>query len=291
MGKTIHQLLAEATQRLREKGIASPRLDAEVILSHQLGIERIDLIIKANTLLNSVEEERYKKKIEERVQGRPTQYITGHQEFMGLDFKVNSKVLIPRPDTEILVEEAMKEAKAMKNPLTILEIGTGSGAIALSLAHFIKGSYIHTVDISPEASHLAQENAKSLHLDQKVSFYIGDLFELIPKDFIDKVDLLVSNPPYIPKEEIKKLQREVKEYEPLLALDGGEDGLDFYRRIIKEGKEFLSLQGKMILEVGHDQGARVARLMEEEDFFDKIELKKDLAGINRVVLGERRKVH
>lgn len=286
MGMTIEQLLAKATRLLKEHGVATARLDAEVILAHLLNCQRIDFIIKPREIIEESIEKQYQQKIKERSQGKPVQYIIGQQEFMGLNFQVTPAVLIPRPDTEILVERAIEEAENMHRPLNIVDIGTGSGAITLSLAHFIQGCHVHSVDISKEASEIAQENARNLCVEEKVTFYIGDIFSPLGPELQKSVDLLISNPPYIPREEINHLQREVRLFEPHLALDGGEDGLDFYRRLIQEGKKFLSSQGKMIFEVGHDQAEDVVQIMKEEDYFKRIEIKKDLAGIKRVVLGE-----
>ena len=284
MALTIEELLAQATRILKENKITTARLDAEVILADLLGWRRIDFIIKSKNSIEKSIEKQYLQRIKDRSLGKPVQYIIGQQEFMGLNFKVTPAVLIPRPDTEILVETAIEEAQNMHRPLSIVDIGTGSGAITLSLAHFIKGCHVHSVDVSLEASEIAQENARNLFLEEKVTFYLGDIFTPLGPDLQNNVDLLISNPPYIPREEINHLQREVRLFEPHLALDGGEDGLDFYRRLIQGGKKFLSPQGKMIFEVGHNQAEDVVQMMKEEGIFRRIEIKKDLAGIKRVVL-------
>jgi release factor glutamine methyltransferase len=281
---SIHKAIIEATQILKQANIQTPRLDAEVILAHQLNWKRLDLITRSNETLDREQQDTFYKKINQRAQGVPVQYITGLQEFMGLDFNVSPDVLIPRPDTEILIEAAIEEANSMKSPLTIVDIGTGSGAIALSLAHFIKGSKVHTIDISPRALEVAKGNAVKLSLQDNVSFFLGDVFSPLGEEFYGKVDLLVSNPPYIPKDDILKLQREVG-YEPELALDGGLDGLDFYRRIIKEGQKFLSSQGRILFEVGHDQAQMVENILREYGFKYVI-IKKDLSGIERVVIAK-----
>lgn len=280
---SIHEALIDATQKLKQVNIETPRLDAEVILAHQLNWKRLDLITRSNEILDREQQNTYSNKIEQRVLGVPVQYITGKQEFMGLDFNVSPDVLIPRPDTEVLIEAAIEEANAMKLPLNIVDIGTGSGAVALSLAHFIKDSQVHTIDISPRALEVAKGNAVKLSLQEQVSFYLGDVFSPLGEEFIGKVDLLVSNPPYIPKDDIPKLQREVG-YEPALALDGGLDGLDFYRRLIKEGQKFLSSQGRILFEVGHDQAQIVADMLRNCEIFKYVIIKKDLAGIERVVI-------
>ena len=281
--KTIHQILLDAVNILKQNNVQTPRLDAEVILAHLLGWDRIDLITRSREVLDQDLEQEYYHFIQERAAGKPVQYITGQQEFMGLNFKVTPDVLIPRPDTEILVETAIKEAGTMEPPLTILDVGTGSGAISISLAHYIKGAHIHSIDISPKALGVAMENARLHSLEHRVTFYQGDLFDPIDDLLRSRVDLLVSNPPYIPTHKIPNLQREVRYYEPTLALDGGEDGLDYYRRIIQEGEKFLSPRGCLILEIGHDQGARVAELLKCKKRLRDVIIVDDLAGIGRVV--------
>jgi len=281
--KTIHQILLDAVNILKQNNVQTPRLDAEVILAHLLGWDRIDLITRSREVLDQDLEQEYYHFIQERAAGKPVQYITGQQEFMGLNFKVTPDVLIPRPDTEILVETAIKEAGTMEPPLTIVDVGTGSGAISISLAHYIKGAHIHSIDISPKALGVAMENARLHSLEHRVTFYQGDLFDPIDDLLRSRVDLLVSNPPYIPTHKIPNLQREVRYYEPTLALDGGEDGLDYYRRIIQEGEKFLSPRGCLILEIGHDQGARVAELLKCKKRLRDVIIVDDLAGIGRVV--------
>lgn len=287
MKTTIKQLLINGTKKLKESSIDTPRLDAEVILSYQLGWQRIDLIMKSDDRIDEKQQKIYYDKIEKRIQGKPVQYITGQQEFMGLTFRVTPDVLIPRPDTEILVEAAIEESNFMKKPLNILEIGTGSGAIALSLAYYIMESLVHTVDISADAIKIAKENARNLSLTKRIHFYLGDLFDPLGEKLYGKVDLLVSNPPYIPHNEIACLQKEVRNYEPILALDGGKDGLDFYRRLIQEGQRFLSPQGRMIFEVGYNQAQEVCRMLEEKGIFGEIVMKKDLAGIDRTIIARK----
>ncbi|HHT50338.1 MAG TPA: peptide chain release factor N(5)-glutamine methyltransferase, partial [Eubacteriaceae bacterium] len=280
---TIHQVLTDAVSILKENNINTPRLDGEVILAHLLDCKRIDLILKHDEVLDKEQEREYIKRINLRAQGMPVQYITGNQEFMGLDFHVTPDVLIPRPDTEILVEEAIQEASLMDKPLIIVEIGTGSGAIALSLAHYIKDAQVHTIDISPKAIAIAKKNAKKLSLEEKVIFHQGDLLSPIKGILDGKVDILVSNPPYIPSKDILSLQREVQFHEPSLALDGGIEGLDFYKRIIDEVLDFLSHQARLIFEIGHDQGDRVSGMIREMGIFSDIRIIKDLASLDRVV--------
>ena len=279
-------MLTDAVSILKENNINTPRLDGEVILAHLLDCKRIDLILKHDEVLDKEQEREYIKRINLRAQGMPVQYITGNQEFMGLDFHVTPDVLIPRPDTEILVEEAIQEASLMDKPLIIVEIGTGSGAIALSLAHYIKDAQVHTIDISPKAIEIARKNAKNLSLEEKVIFHQGDLLSPIKGILDGKVDILVSNPPYIPSKDILSLQREVQFHEPSLALDGGIEGLDFYKRIIDEVLDFLSHQARLIFEIGHDQGDRVSGMIREMGIFSDIRIIKDLASLDRVVLAK-----
>lgn len=293
MGMTVGETLKNAADQLSEKKTRTPLLDAEVLLCAVLKLDRLYLYIQRNRQLTEKEQEVFESMLTKRLEGMPVQYILGHQEFMGLDFYVEEGVLIPRPDTEILVETVLdwvKEKGLSKTdvpPWTIVDLGTGSGAITVSLAKYIPNSTLYSVDISQRALAVGEKNAVHNGVREQIAFLEGDLFQpLEEKALQGKIDILVSNPPYIPRRDIQGLQVEVAGYEPALALDGGEDGLDFYRRIAAEGPRFLRQGGFMALEVGHDQAEAVMTLMKERGSYGHIQKHKDLAGIERVVTAE-----
>lgn len=224
--------------------------------------------------------------MEKRLSGYPLQYILGEWEFMGLNFYLEEGVLVPRPDTEILVEYIIEYIKRQYNniELNILDLGVGSGAISLSIANYCKNAVVYGVDISDIAIKVANINKDRLNL-LNVNFFKGDLFEpLEKKDLKGKLQIIASNPPYISKDGIEKLHTTVKDFEPRLALDGGVDGLDFYRKITPISKEFLVDNGLLIYEIGFDQGEEVKTIMNLEGF-KEISILKDLQGLDRVVLG------
>ena len=277
---TIGRILKWTEQYFGSKGVESPRLDAEVLLSHVLEKERIYLYVHFDQPLEAKELAAYKALIKQRVEHVPVAYLLGQKEFMGLNFKVTPATLIPRPDTEILVQAAVERLRGREN-CSFADIGTGSGAICLSVLSFVQGSHAVTVDISQEARAVAEENAARLGLADRIEFFTGDLLEPI-KD--RKFTAILSNPPYIPEKDIEGLQAEVRCKEPYGALSGGEDGLDFYRRLCSEAPDLLEDEGFMAFEVGIGQAAVVAKLAEENPLIKRTEILKDLAGIERVVI-------
>ncbi|SEH23323.1 peptide chain release factor N(5)-glutamine methyltransferase [Selenomonas sp. KH1T6] len=277
---TIGRILKWTEQYFGTKGVESPRLDAEVLLSHVLKKERIFLYVHFDQPLEAEELAAYKALIKQRVEHVPVAYLLGQKEFMGLDFKVTPATLIPRPDTEILVQAAVERLRGREN-CSFADIGTGSGAICLSVLSFVPGSHAVTVDISSEARAVAEENAASLGLADRIEFFTGDLLEPV-KD--RKFTAILSNPPYIPEKDIEGLQAEVRCKEPYGALSGGEDGLNFYRRLCAEAPNLLEEDGFMAFEVGIGQAAVVAKLAEENPLIKRTEILKDLAGIERVVI-------
>jgi release factor glutamine methyltransferase len=288
----IQDALREAVKRLESIKIMTPLLDAEVLLCHVLDMDRLFLYVYRDREMTETQLQTYEIMIGKRLQGVPVQYIVNKQEFMGLDFYVEEGVLIPRPDTEILVESVLEWAKEKdyQQNLVIADLGTGSGAITVSLAYYLKESFVHSVDISPKALSIAGRNARSHSVEERIGFLHGDLFTpLREMGLEDCLDILVSNPPYIPKKEVDNLQIEVAKYEPKLALDGGEDGLDFYRRIIDEGYVFLKNGGLVALEVGHDQGESIKKMMEHKNNYADIRKIKDLSDIERVVIATVKK--
>lgn len=278
---SVHEAIIWGTGVLKEIGIQTSRLDAELLLSHVLKCERAHLIAINKEKLTHDDLVIYRRLIEVRRRGIPVAYITGFKEFMGIDFIVNQSVLIPRPETEILVEALIQRLKGVKNP-KILDIGTGSGCIGISLAYFITDSSVHATDISSDALAVAKTNARRLGVKDRVFFYQGDVYDALPDEYEGYFDVIVSNPPYIPSADIKNLSNEVKS-EPALALDGGKDGLRFYRKIIAGAFEYLKKGGLLAFEVGYDQAQKVKSMMTSYS----VDIIKDLAGIERVVIGRR----
>ena len=257
------------------------RLDVELILSEVLKVDRIYLHLNLDRELTLEEEEKCTALINERKSGRPMAYILGTKEFMGLDFFVKEGVLIPRPDTEILVEEIINEYKTCQN-LKIADIGTGSGAISISLAKYLNGPNVFSLDISDIPLEVGKINAKSNGVLENITFLKSDVLSAV-EDMKEEFDIIVSNPPYIRKKDIDTLDVDVKDFEPHLALDGGVDGLDFYRRISKTAAPLLKAGGMLAFEVGYDQAIEVGQLLEED--YREIRIIKDLSGIDRVVIG------
>lgn len=275
----IDTILKWTRQYFGEKGVENPRLDAEVLLSHVLGKDRIYLYVNFDQPLEEKELTAFRAAVKKRAARLPVAYIIGTKEFMGLEFQVTPAVLIPRPDTEILVESALDLLKDVSSP-EILDIGTGSGAICISMLANLPEAKGTTVDISPDALSVAKGNAEKHEVAERLTFCLGDLFAPVAGK---KFHGILSNPPYIPAQDILELTPEVRQ-EPNLALDGGVDGLDFYRRIIQEGKNYLEPGGFIAMEVGIDQASLVAALAEESGFFKVNAIIKDYGGIERVVV-------
>ena len=274
---TYRNLYEYGVSRLQEAGIEEAKLDARRLLEYVCHTDQNALLVYGDCERNIEEEQLFKKFIDTRVSRVPLQYIIGEQEFMGLTFRVNRHTLIPRQDTEILVEEGLKR---LSEGMRVLDMCTGSGCILLSLLYFCKGCYGTGADISEEALKVARENAKLI--EQKAEFIQGDLFENLSGE---KYDMIVSNPPYIETAVIKTLMPEVREYEPMQALDGMEDGLFFYQKIVEKAGEFLVDGGWLLFEIGYNQGEAVKAMMLERGF-SQVEVKKDYAGLDRVVLGQ-----
>ena len=279
---TIRDIIIKYSKEL-ENISDTPRLDVEILLGKALGgVDILYIRLNLGKELTKEQEDLFNLFMQYRLKGRPVAYIVGNREFMGLDFYVQEGVLIPRPDTEVLVEELIEICKDKEN-LNILDIGTGSGAITISLAKYLNTSNVKSFDISDVALEVGKKNAISNEVDNRVEFIKSDLFSAI-KDKDIKFDVIVSNPPYIPKKDIKTLHTQVKDYEPYIALEGGDDGLDFYRSITEQSKLYLKENGILAYEVGHDQAKDVAKIMEINGY-TKIYTKKDLQGIDRVVIG------
>lgn len=281
---TYRELYEYGKCRLAEAGIAEAGLDARILLEYVCHADRNELILYADRERSSMEEQFYRMVIEKRTSRIPLQHITGEQEFMGLSFQVNEHVLIPRQDTEILVEEAMRH---LGDGMRILDLCTGSGCILLSLLKYSNECEGVGIDISEEALKTARENAERLGLD--AVFLAGDLFgplaDFVPERTPHRLfDMVVSNPPYIETAVIDTLMPEVRDHEPFCALDGGADGLQFYRRILAEAPAHMRRGAVLLFEIGCGQGEAVARLMQEAGFV-QVEVLQDYAGLDRVVCG------
>ncbi|MCI5613657.1 MAG: peptide chain release factor N(5)-glutamine methyltransferase [Agathobacter sp.] len=273
---TYREGLAAGEKILGKAGIADAKTDTWLLMEMACKIDRNFYYMHMMEDMTEEQAKQYQLLIKKRAERVPLQYITGEQEFMGLTFTVNSSVLIPRQDTETLVEEALKAAKPGMN---ILDMCTGSGCVLISILKNVDAKGIG-YDISKQALNVAKENAKRNHV--VCEFERSDLFENVDGTY----DIIVSNPPYIPTEVIHTLMPEVKEFEPMEALDGMEDGLHFYRRIVREAKEHLAKGGYLMLEIGHDQGASVSEMLEYGGYAE-VRVIKDLARNDRVVIGKR----
>ena len=276
---TIKQALTKGTIMIKSNNIESPKLKARLLLQYVLNKKREYLIIYDNEQITLHQEKVYMQNLEKLIEGIPLQHITNTQEFMKMNFYVNSDVLIPRADTEILVEEAIKIAKEYTNPV-ILDLCTGSGAIAVSLVKYIPNAKVYASDISKKALEVAKINAKNNKVEEKIKFIESDLFEKIKNI---KFDIIVSNPPYIRTEVINGLDVEVQQ-EPINALDGGKDGLDFYRKIVEEAYSYLKLGSYLCFEIGYDQKIDVIEIIENSKKYEKAYCKKDLYGNDRVII-------
>ena len=280
-----------ATQYLRDHAIEKPRLNAELLLAHALIISREGLYVHLGDPLGKEQERVLEELVKRRVSGEPLQYILGHQEFWSIDLKVDSRVLIPRPETEVLVEETLSVLS--KNPfaksLSVLELGTGSGAVSIALAREVASAFLLATDVSRKALFLARRNAQEAGVSGKIAFVQADLFG--PFRLLEgrePFDLVLSNPPYIVRSEMAGLAREVKDFEPSVALDGGEDGFVFHRGIISQSPGYLREGGWLLLEVGQSQAQWASELMEKSEAFDSVSRIQDLSGIERVVKGRKR---
>lgn len=275
----IKRVLEEAVKILKDNNIDEAIIKAKIVLCMVLKIEKEYIIINDSKEMAKEDEEKYFQYINKLKNGIPLQYITNNQEFMKLNFFVDENVLIPRADTEILVEEVISLANDDKNK--ILDVCTGSGAIAVSLAKYIKNSNVMAIDISKEALKIAEKNAFNNNVN--IKFIESDLFNnLEENDF----DIIVSNPPYIRENVINELSIEVK-HEPKIALDGGKDGLDFYRKLSSESYKYLKEDGYLCLEIGYDQKNEVIEILKNEKKYKNIYSKKDLFGNDRIIIAQK----
>jgi len=277
---TYRECYEKGSRILNEAGIEESTLDARLLLEAVCGTDRNDLLVHGEQPVAPEAEEKYLNWIRQRAEHIPLQQLTGEQDFMGLTFSVNEHVLIPRQDTEILVEEVLKE---LHDGMRILDMCTGSGCILLSLLHYSNDCEGLGVDLSAEALEVAGRNVLKVLTPEKAEhahFLQSDLFEKVEGKF----EIIVSNPPYIASAEVEKLMPEVRDHEPRMALDGTEDGLHFYRRIIEEAGKHLVSSGMLFFEIGYDQGQAVSELMRTEGYRE-VQVMQDYAGLDRVVFG------
>ena len=290
--QTVGQALNNISKIFKNKGILNSEREAEILLSYFFKLTRSEICLSFERELTDTEKTKLKNNIRKRINKIPLQYITKHQEFMGMDFLVEKGVLIPRPETEILVEEAIKKLKNYQysDNLLIADLGTGTGVIAISIAKFIDNITVYATDISNKSLQMALKNAKNNDCKDKIIFLHGDLFEPF-KNKIEKYSLeaIISNPPYIDFNDFKSLPPEVKDNEPKISLFGGIDGLDYYRKIIKKSTQYLKKNGFIALEVGLNQSKLVKELIIKEGKFNQnIEIIEDYSGVERVVIAYRK---
>ncbi|MFK5951932.1 MAG: peptide chain release factor N(5)-glutamine methyltransferase [Desulfobacterium sp.] len=288
---TLLNTVAWTASYFKDKGVDSPRLTAEILMCHCLGMDRVSLYMEFDRPLNPGELARYKTLIQRRVQREPVAYITGKKGFWDIEVAVSPHVLIPRPDTETLVETALSELtqfqqRTGKLPLNVLELGTGSGAVIISLARAMPGHHYFAVDVSPAAAEITLKNARSLECVPGLSVVTGSWFD--PFGPQAAFDLIVSNPPYIPTRDIETLAPEIQNYEPRLALDGGIDGLDCIVEILSQAVAFLNPGGVLLMETGFDQKNAIEALVTSMPVYEYFQSIRDEAGHHRVVKIKKR---
>jgi release factor glutamine methyltransferase len=282
---TLKEILQRATEALRAKGSPTPRLDAEVLLSNQSGLSRPELYVNLHKTVEEEDLRPFWKLVERRMEGEPVAYITGLKEFWSLSFEVGPAVLIPRPDTEVLVEEALRIAGQFDHdPLDILEIGTGSGAVSIALARELKGARLTATDISPAALKLAKRNAVLNAVADQISFFEGNLFEPVKGKF----DILVSNPPYLSAKTFSRLPAGIRSFEPKQALLAGPEGTEVHDALILGGSQHLRDGGWLLVEMGEGQWECIERSLIINGSYERIGFVADYAGYPRVAKARKR---
>ncbi len=282
---TVARLLEWTTGHFASKKTDSPRLEAEILLAKAFGCRRIELYVRHEEIPGEDVRERFRSLVRRRTLGEPVAYLVGYKEFFSLSFQVSPAVLIPRPDTETLVEQALAHLKTQNNPApTVLDLGTGSGCLAIVLAKLVPTLAVTAVDIMESALGIARINAQSLKVGDRIQFLLGDLFCPLKPD--ECFDLIVSNPPYIPTGDIAGLESSVSDFEPKCALDGGADGLEFYRRIFVDARGRLNPGGSLMVEVGFDQADSVQQLALDRGF-DPVFAVPDRNRIPRIIVAKK----
>ena len=282
---TIGRLLDWTTKFLGQKGSESPRLDTEVLLAHALGCKRIDLYTRHTEEAPEQARQKFRELVRQRVEGCPVAYLVGRKEFFSLEFEVNRAVLIPRPDTECVVDECLRLAKGVAEP-RILDIGTGSGCLAVAVARHHKTAKVTAVDISPEALAVASSNAGRNRIGERIRFLQGDLYGPLPSG--ERFDFILSNPPYIPRDDLDKLPAGVRDYEPRLALDGGPDGFAVFDRLVAEAPAWLNPGGYLLIEIGSPQEAPARERIGRNSGYELAKTVLDGSGHPRVLIARWR---
>jgi release factor glutamine methyltransferase len=287
---TIQKLLNLTTEQLAKRGIDASRLSAELLLSYVLGLKRIELYTQFDKVVTKEQLEQLHKLIERAGQDEPIAYIVGRTEFYSLELEITPDCMIPRPETELLVERAIEFLRTRSGKQFVCDLCTGSGCIAVAIAKNYADAEIIATDISDGALKTAASNIERYQLQGRIKLLCGDLFEpIVPQLDTGKFDLIVCNPPYVSTAEFEKLNKNVRDYEPKTALFGGDDGLDICRRIIEKADDFLKADAALMLEVGYRQGREVEELLEERGCFGQIAIEKDFHDNDRIAIGKKQK--
>ena len=285
---TLAEAINRAATTLSDRGISNARLDAELLLRHVLGKDRAWVLAHIQDNLGAEHQKAFDHLASRREKREPLQYITGTQEFWGLDFIVTPVVLIPRPETELIIESSLKASSGTASPL-IIDLCTGSGCIAVSLAKELPASRVLATDRSKNALDVARGNARKHQVSDRIRFFHGDLFEPLEElDIRRKIDIIASNPPYVPEGLLHMLQPEVRDHEPELALVAGPEGTEIHRRIIDTAPDYLRSHGSLVMEMGIGQAEKVGQMIIASGAFHAPEILKDLAGIERVIVARKK---
>ncbi len=285
---TIQKLLNSTTEQLAQSGIDAPRLSAELLLSYVLGLKRIELYTQFDKVVSKEQLGRLRELVERASRDEPIAYIVGKTEFYSLELEVAPECMIPRPETELLVERAVEFLRIRSGKQLVCDLCTGSGCVAVAIAKNYAGAEITATDISDAALRVAARNVEKHGLNDRVKLLCGDLFEpIVPELDAGGFDLIVCNPPYVSSEEFERLGKNVRDYEPKSALFGGDDGLDICRRVIEKADGFLKADAALMLEVGYSQGPAVRQLLAEKGCFGQIAIEKDFQGNDRILIGKK----
>jgi release factor glutamine methyltransferase len=286
---TLAEAINRAANIFSAAGITNDRRDAEVLLSQVIKRDRAWLITRKEEVLDSTDQRIFDDLVRRRANREPLQYIIGNQEFWGLEFKVTPDTLIPRPESELIIDATLGIMQDRNRAVRIIDLCTGTGCLAVSLAKELTSAYIIATDTSEKALAVARENARGHDVAGRIRFFTGDLFEPLEElDIRGQLDIIVSNPPYVRAGDLPALQREVKDYEPAMALVAGPEGTGIHQRIISSAHLFLQKNGTLIMEMGMGQAEALTRMVKAEGVYDTIEIQKDLAGIERVIIAKKK---
>ena len=286
--QTIQNLLNQTAQYLTDKGIDSPRLSAELLLCHVLQMQRIELYTHFDRPVTKEQADRLQELVKRAGESEPIAYLIGRTEFYSLELEISPACLIPRPETELLVERAIEFLRTRKGKQFVCDLCTGCGCIAVAIAKNFTNAEIIATDISDTALETAVKNIKKNQLEKRIKLLCGDLFDpIVPYLDVEKFDLIVCNPPYVSSAEYEKLEKNVKDYEPKIALHAGTDGLDVYRKIAQQVDAFLKADGALMMEIGYAQGQAIRELLESTVIFSKIRIEKDFNDNDRIVIARK----